>query len=257
MTFFSKNISLFFFFLLLSLIIIVLDHFILLNWLKSSTEKIFNPIKLQIFNFKQSFWSNFSPTDDPVILSAKIDYLSVQNALLQTEIDNLLEENEALKKQINAPVKIQKNLLPARNIATLNGIMTLNKGIDDGVKEGQVVVSEGVLVGRIILVSPFSSRVQLASEENSRIKVKIVSLKEKGLLKGTPEGRILLTEVLQKADLKEGLVVASTGEEGIYPADLPIGKIERIIKDDVAIYKQAEVKPLVDYNNLKVVMVRI
>ncbi len=218
---------------------------------------VINPAKAEIIELKHSLFPSHEFLSDPVILQAKINFLQIENASLQARLDTLLEENKALKKQLNSPLNSSASLLPAKNLSVIQGIMTLNKGSQEGVKEGMVVVSDEVLVGKVISVTPYASRIELPIREGNKIKVKIVGINEKGILRGTPENRLLLEEVLQKAELQEDQVVVTAGEEGSYPPDLPIGKIENIIRDDVAVYKKAEVKPLLDYNNLKIVMVRI
>lgn len=253
---FPKNLTLFFFLLLISILLLVFDRLTFLNWLKGGSEKLFNPTKEQISRNLSIFFVKKNPDLDPIIFQAKIDHLTAENAQLQTLLDSLDEENQSLRKELNVPQKTSSGLLPAKNLSIIDGLMTLDKGLDDEVKEGQVVTSEGILVGRIVSVTPFASRVILPLKEGNKVKVKVLPSKEKGVLVGTPEGRIILDEVLQKVELEPDQVIVTTGEEGKYPADLPVGKIDEVIKDDVQIYKQAEVKPLVDYATLKVVMIR-
>ncbi len=242
----------------LSFIFFLVDGYFSLRGPRAVFEKLVNPLKA---NFQLVLIKILPPKDtslnDPVILQTKIDHLSLENSRLLARINQLEIENEGLKKQLKIISQSEVKYLSARNIATVEGLMTLDKGESEGVKTGMVVVSEGVLVGKVVSVTPHASRVKLPIAEGNKIKVKVLPIAEKGTLKGTPEGRLLLEEVLQKVNLETDQVLVTTGEESEYPPDLPVARIEKIVSDDVAIYKKAEVKPLLDYQSLKIVMIRI
>lgn len=257
-TTFSKNLTLFFTLSLFSLLLLLLDHLSFLGFLREGVEKIANPIKWEISQQVRVFYQQKnSSSQDRVVLQAKIDYLEQKNAKLQVELKSLTQETEAFKKQLKLVKPAQFSLLPARNLSVIEGIMILDKGEKAGVKAGLTVVSEDILVGRVIGVTPLTSQVSLPIEQQSKIKVKILPSEEKGVLEGTAEGRLILKEVLQKARLEPEELIVASGEEGKYPSDLPIGKIEKVLKDDVQIYQEAEVRPLLDYQSLKVVIIRM
>ena len=254
-TTFSKNLTLFSILFIFSVMLWFLDGYFYFNWLRGGAETIINPGKTGInYLFGKPFL--FGPSsEDLLIWQAKIDYLEGQRALSAVELARLEQENEALRNQLGIGMAVPGKFVPAKKIAVVGGIMTLAKGEKDGIKEGMIVFSEEFLVGKTMGVTPFSSRVILPSAEGSEIKVRMVESGQAGIVRGTPEGRIILDEILQEIELKEGQVVATSGEEEKYPADIPIGVIEKILKDDVQIYQRAEIRPLVDYNKVKMVMV--
>ena len=254
-TTFSKNLTLFFLLFIFSVMLWFFDGYSYFNWLRGGAEKVINPGKTGVnYLFGKPFLLGSSP-EDLLILQAKIDYLEGQKALSAADLTLLEQENEALRKQLGIDMAVQGKFVPVKKIAVVGGIMTLAKGEKDGIKKEMIVISEGFLVGKIAGATPFSSRVVLPSAEGSEIKVRIVESGQGGVIRGTPEGRIILDEILQEVELKEGQVVVTSGEEEKYPADIPIGVIEKILKDDVQIYQQAEVKPLKDYNQMQMVMV--
>ena len=254
----SKDLYLFFFLLFLSFLLLILDHFSRLSWLRAGADKLSNPVKGEVNQLARVLKRRpVSADQNPVFLQAKIDYLEAQKALLEVRGKSLEEENAALKKQAGVTSPLGQKYLAAKNLGIHDGLMTIDKGEKDGVGKGMIVLSEGILVGRISATSPFSSRVSLPTKENNKIPVKILPSSEKGNLLGKAQSRLLLEDVLQKVKLENDQLIVTSGESGVYPPDLPIGKIEEIIKNDVEIYQKAEVRPLVDYQNLKIVMIRI
>jgi rod shape-determining protein MreC len=253
-----NSFILLFIFLAFSFIFFLVDGYFSLRGLRVAFEKLVNPLKANFHLVLLRFLpSKETALSDPIILQTKIDHLSLENSRLLARLNQLEVENEGLKKQLKIITQPEAKYLSARNIAVVEGLMTLDKGESEGVKTGMVVVSEGVLVGKVVSVTPHTSRVKLPNAEGNKIKVKVLPMAEKGMLKGTTEGRLLLEEVLQKVKLEIDQVLVTTGEEGEYPPDLPVARIEKIVSDDVAIYQKAEVKPLLDYQSLKLVMIRI
>jgi len=66
---------------------------------------------------------------------------------------------------------------------------------------------------------------------------------------------LILAEVLQEIKLLKDQTVITSGEEEVFPADLIIGKINNIEKDETAVYQKAILEPLVDYKSLDNVFV--
>lgn len=255
----ETSLTFFFSLFFLSLLLFFSHNLSLWKNFQDKFETLVNPAKFEFTKISRffSFAGKSSVGESGVILQAKIDYLLAENARIKIENEGLFLENEALKKQQGINLPQNKKLLPVRVLAVLSGVMTVDKGEDEGVKEGMIVVSGDILIGRISQVNKISSRVQLPSREDSKIDVLVLASGEEGILQGTAENRVLLQNILQKVDLKEDQIIITSGKSGDYPAGLPVAKIKEIIKDDVAIYQKAEVVPLIDYSQLDVVMVRL
>jgi rod shape-determining protein MreC len=229
-----------------SVVLMFLDSKNTLAVFKSGAESIVNPIKskISIVTRVLSFTKIKNEDIDPLILQAKIDYLASQNTLLAEEKKALQTENDALKKQLNAATPNKGKLMPAKSLSVLAGVMTIDKGVKDGIKEGMVVVTSDQLVGKINSVSMYSAKVSLPTKDGNTINVKIANLGEKGVVVGTAENRMILDKVLQKAGLKQDQIVLTSGEAGDYPQNLVVGKM-------------AELAPIEDYGKMEVVMIRI
>lgn len=256
----EKEIKLFISLIFSSLILIGLDKRGWLNWLKRPVEQISNPVKKSLhWSFKNFQFSIFnfqsSSQTEPAILQEKIDFLERENADLKVKLSQLEKENESIKKLLGAPLPAIWRFIPAKVLSVKNGIMTINQGLDVGIKENQVVVFENVLVGRIIKVNPQLSKIMLPTDKDSNIKAKIIEANGRGMVRSEAGNVLILDEVLQEVGLLKGQVVVTTGEEEIYPPNLIIGKIESVVKEETAIYQKAVINPLVDYEKLEEVFV--
>jgi rod shape-determining protein MreC len=55
--------------------------------------------------------------------------------------------------------------------------------------------------------------------------------------------------------LNEGELVLTSGLGGKHPADIPIGQVISVRKRDYDLFQQATIQPLVDFENLEVVLI--
>ena len=249
----EKNIVLFLSLLALSFIFIGFDKLNWLNWLKRPVEILTNPVKQAVYNFSKQF--NKKDIDSNYILQGKSDFLEMENTDLKVKIKSLEQENTAMKKLLGAPLPVSWKFIPVKVLSVSNGIMAINQGSDAGIKEGMVVIFENVLIGKIIKVNPRLSKIMLPVYKDNEIKAKVLETSNKGIVKSGAGETLILAEVLQEIKLLKDQTVITSGEEEVFPADLIIGKINNIEKDETAVYQKAILEPLVDYKSLDNVFV--
>jgi rod shape-determining protein MreC len=100
-----------------------------------------------------------------------------------------------------------------------------NAGRDKGVTEGNPVVSEHGLIGRIVGVSDHVSRVLLLTDAESRTPVLLVRTNGRAILSGDGGGTPKLDFIRTTLDLKEGDRVLTSGDGGVFPRGLPVGTV--------------------------------
>lgn len=187
-----------------------------------------------------------------------------QLALEQNQLSVCLEENEKIKKLLGSPLPAQWQFLEARVIGIAEE-MRIDRGQKDGVKEGMMVLSENILVGKVIKVNKNDALVQLLSDTNLKMpvlvkksspdKTKAVGgIQARGLLFGQGSEKLLLDRVLQSEDIQKGDLVVTVGEEGWLP-DLLIGQIIDVAPKTAEVYQKARVAPLVEVQKLRIVFV--
>ena len=254
----KKEIFLFLLLIGFSLFLFFLDR---QGWIKSVRGWFEKPILAT----EEKVYNLFSPrqkqTDKIQILEEKVRQLAVE----QNKLASCLEENLEIKKLLGAPLSPKWKFLPAK-VVGVSEQMRIDKGEKDGLEEGMMVVSENILVGRIVSVGRNYSLVQIPTGADSKIPVIVrepsfakategKGIQARGILTGY-SGGLLLDKVLQVEDIREGDLVTTSGE-GDWLSDLLIGQIEEVLAEPAEIYKQARVTPLTNYHQLRTVFVVI
>ncbi|PIS09480.1 hypothetical protein COT75_01265 [Candidatus Beckwithbacteria bacterium CG10_big_fil_rev_8_21_14_0_10_34_10] len=238
--------------IILSLILLILDKLVVIDNLKRPPEKLFiflNRSVLQREKYKNGLENN---NFDSLILDEKLKLLEIENADLKVKIKKIEEENISMRKLLQAPLPPSWDFIPAHVLKVDSDILLLDQGFDQGVKLGQIVLVDNVLIGRVIKTTSTLSQVKLITHNEIILKAKVLESEVKGLVENK-RNSLFLTQVDQKLSLQAEQIVITTGEDEIYPANLLIGKIIEIQKQESEFYQQALLKPYIDINELKVV----
>ena len=174
------------------------------------------------------------------------------------QLREVAQENNRLRKLLHFHEEANFPEIPARVIAVDASswfrTVTIDKGLNDGLRDGlAVVVAEGV-VGRTIKCSRRTSRVLLANDAASEISALIQHNRTRGVARGKGD-TITLNYALRRKDVKTGDAVITAGTGGIFPKGLPIGKISNVIKHDYGMFQTLEITPSVDFSRLEEVLV--
>jgi len=132
-------------------------------------------------------------------------------------------------------------------------IVTIDKGAHAGVRVDSGVIGEAGVVGRVIGVEPFTSKVLLLTDATSKVPAVVQRGRWWGIATGT-NTRVQLQYVSQDAKLRRGDVVV-TGEGRSFHAGVPIGRIIAIFHSEGALYQTAVVEPAVAFGRLGRVLV--
>jgi rod shape-determining protein MreC len=135
------------------------------------------------------------------------------------------------------------------------GYVILDHGTNDGVRHGMPVVTEQGLVGRVTAVTANACRVQLVSDAGFNANVRTQQSLAEGLVVGSVTGDVTLEMVSQDVVLTPGELILTSGLGGNYPADVLIGAVETVRKEENALFQAASVQPAVDFRNLQVVLI--
>jgi rod shape-determining protein MreC len=132
-------------------------------------------------------------------------------------------------------------------------IVTIDKGSRAGVRVDAGVVDESGVVGRIVGVEPFTSKVLLLTDATSKVPAVVQRGRWWGIATGT-NTRVQLQYVSQDAKLRRGDVIV-TGEGRSFHAGVPIGRIVQVFHSEGALYQTAVVEPAVSLGRLSRVLV--
>lgn len=187
------------------------------------------------------------------------DFAAVQAEalVLKSENEKLMELSKA--ESLKAFNPIQATVI-ARNPDQWEEKIILDKGSSHGVEKNMAVMTAKGLVGKITLVTPFTSEVELLYTNNPNYRVSALVLGEKeayGLIEGFDKERneLIMKRIDSSLTVKEGEKVVSSGLGGIFPKGVPIGEITEVSTDDFGLTKMAYVKPSADFSILENVVI--
>lgn len=176
------------------------------------------------------------------------------------ELAKLKKENEDLRLQLGIAKEGSAQKHTLAHVLSTSRFFIIDKGQDDDIALGNVVVFKNILIGKVIIMSKYTSRVLLPRDRESVIEVKTTQTGARGLIKGQGE-TMLLSEVILSENLTEGDTAATIGDIdekglGIRPG-LLVGKIENIRKSENQLFQEATVVPLLDFKTLENVFVAL
>lgn len=129
----------------------------------------------------------------------------------------------------------------------------INAGSNDGIRRGMPVVTNQGLIGRVDAVIADAARVQLITDPASSVNVRLQNAETEASLVGSVTGDMTVELIPQDTDVPRGDLVLTSGLGGGYPPDLIIGQVVSVRSLDL--FKQATVQPVVDFNQLDIVLV--
>lgn len=160
----------------------------------------------------------------------------LQNSKLR-ELQNRVQELEAQNQQLKALLGYTEKLNTKAIAAPVIGRsadswwqqITIGQGSNAGIQEGYTVTGVGGLVGRVIKVTPHSSRVVLVSDVNHQIGVMVSRSRYQGYLKGLSDPQKAQMTFYEKVpDVKVGDMITTSNLSTMYAAGIPVGKILEI-----------------------------
>ena len=203
----------------------------------------------------------------------------VENETLRKQVEQLTGDNLKLKEQVLAGIryteldqgqfrsptldkftKIGASVIN-RNPNTWYRTLTLNRGSKDGVVPNDPVIGALGLVGKIVSVSSTTSEVLMILDGEGQVSALVRGSTGEGtfgIVQGTykrgsrltPEGNLQM--LFQREDnVNAGDLVFTSGDGGVYPKDVPIGKVKEIQLDHSGLLKTAYIEPLVDFDALE------
>jgi rod shape-determining protein MreC len=134
--------------------------------------------------------------------------------------------------------------------------LIINVGSRDGVAVGMPVVTGGTaMIGRIARTSPTLSYVQLVNDPTSRVAVMLQQARVTGIVEGSAEGLMLMTDILPDEEVAEGETVVTSSLGGLLPRGLILGQVESVTYQESELFQSAAIRPAVDFRRLETVLV--
>ncbi len=145
----------------------------------------------------------------------------------------LTAENNRLRDLLGSAAKLQDNVV----VAELIGVapdpekheVVIDKGATDGVFIGQPLLDAKGLMGQVVDVSRYSSRVLLISDPSHSVPVQVARSNLRLIAQGTGStNRLELMYVQNTADVGAGDLLISSGLGGRFPVGYPVGVVNKV-----------------------------
>ncbi|NER85485.1 MAG: rod shape-determining protein MreC, partial [Leptolyngbya sp. SIO1D8] len=148
---------------------------------------------------------------------------------LQQRLVELESQNRSLRQIVEGEVPKTPDSIPAAVIGRSAGDwwqqLIISRGSRDGVGKDDIVTGPGGLVGRVISVSPTSSRVLLLSDPTSRVGARVSRSRATGYVRGAMSQQVVMEFFDKMPDVKVGDVVVTSAYSQLFPSDIPIGRV--------------------------------
>ena len=233
----------------------------------SSASNVFTG---SLVNMQTWFATRFTAVQD--FLTAPRDMASLQqrNTELEAEVSDLQSQVIQLQQQVgetqvlaalvdfaqaNPENSYKGAAVIGRDPSPFLHYVIINRGSNDGIRRGMPVVTNQGLVGRIDAVIADAARVQLITDPASTVNVRLQNAEEDASLSGSITGDLTLDLIPQDTTILPGDLVLTSGLGGGYPPNLIVGQVGNVRTNDVDLFQQATVQPVVDFNRLQIVLI--
>lgn len=167
---------------------------------------------------------------------------------LENDYNELLKINDF---KITSELNLVVSKVMLRDIYEFSDTLTIYKGTNAGIKEGNAVITDKGLIGVVSKVNKESSVVELITNKSSNISVRIGS--SYGIL-NMQDNFLIVSDLSMYDDVFIGEEVYTSGI-GNLPGDIYIGNVIDIKANNTEIEKILEVSPVVDLSMINYVMV--
>ena len=173
-----------------------------------------------------------------MFLEEENQLLREKNLVLSLQIESMLnieKENQELLGMLNFNRRTKLHIKPARVVN--KGIqpnllsIIIDSGEKDGIKHNQPVLTPKGVIGKTVKTDENFSIVQLITDVNFRLSVRILPSGATGILRWLNNGIAQVREVQKNVDINIGDKVITSGFSDIYPPGLPIGEVEGVFDD--------------------------
>ena len=193
-----------------------------------------------------------------------------QNQQLKQEITRLREEQAAFAedaaqgRRLQAVLGFQQQYIAKTVAAQVIGtsgtdrshVVYIDKGLADGLRPNQPVITPYGIVGKLRDVFPHTSQLLLINDSSSGAGVLLESTRIRGILRGTTSGEVQINNLTPDERIKPGEPVVTSGGDQVFPRGLPVGTIESVVPDPQhQPYTAITIKPAANLSQLEEVLV--
>jgi rod shape-determining protein MreC len=238
----------------LSLVICIIISFVLIF---NNDTDIIRKSKINSLDTFAFLYAPFNWLDNQLFLTKKLEVLSSENLKLNLENQVLKvheEENIKYREFLNFKKRDNYSFVGAdvmsKGISANISSLLINRGLEDGVKINDPVLTSRGVVGKIVSSSKYSAEVQLISDVNFRLSVKIVPDNVEGVLRWIGDDICEIVELKKISDIEIGDVVLTSNLSIYFPPNLPVGEVISIFEKSVSSNRVVRMKLFSDLSTI-------
>ena len=195
-------------------------------------------------------------------LKQKIEELEKQNTAMKINLQRIdVLENEvsrlrSIKSQMDNNLKnikiaqiTQKDVIPNKKS------VQINVGSNYKTKVGQTVMGVNGLLGQVVEVNVYSSKVLLITDNDSNVPAKIARTGQQIIIKGRSQDNLLEVSFFpNESEVESGDLIITSGQANRFIPSLKIGRVVEVIRNEGERFSQVIIKPLEDADKVSEVI---
>lgn len=197
---------------------------------------------------------------------ATCQQLELENRALRQELllknsDILLlgqfkQENARLRELLGSPLRQDEHKMVTQVISTgsdpYSDQVVIDKGSDNGVYEGQPVISDKGVVGQVVAVAKVTSRVLLICDASHALPIQVLRNDIRVIAAGSGCADDLQLEHLpNNTDIRVGDVLVTSGLGGRFPEGYPVAVVSSVKVDNQRAYTVIQARPTAGLQRLR------
>ncbi len=241
------------FFSLLSIALLIVDaRFQTLDVVRQAVAVALYPFQ-RVVLLPGSLWS-----ETTVFFESKTEFQREADDLARQRIEmsqvttratQLAEENAQLRRMLGASARVR---VPSVLVEVLYEVrdafsrrLIVDKGANHGLAAGMPLIDDGGVVGQVVRVSPLTSEVALLTDRDQMVPVQVLRNGVRSVAFGDEApGRLGLRFMASDIDVQVGDDLVTSGLDGIYPAGLPVAKVDTVERDGSSGFARILAKPV-------------
>jgi len=201
----------------------------------------------------------FQNRDDLKEKNIALEATNLLNSVRLQKLQNLERENTRLRELLGSSFRLTERVLVAELLSVdldpFSQQVVLNKGLNDGVFNGQPVLDAHGVMGQVTEVTNFSSRAMLLTDPSHGLPVQINRNGLRAVAIGRGMGEPLqLEHLVHNADVRVGDVLVTSGLGGRFPVGYPVGTIIAINYPQGKAFADINIKPAAELDTSREVL---
>ena len=195
-------------------------------------------------------------------LELQIENLQKQNTTMKINLQRIdvLENEVSRLRSIRKKADVSLKNIKIAQITQMDVIpnkksVQINIGSDYNTQIGQTVMGVKGLLGQVVEVNVYTSKVLLITDTDSNVPAKIARTGQQVIIKGRSQDDMLEIPFLPNdSEIESGDLLVTSGQANRFIPSLKIGRVIEVIRNEGERFSEVVIQPLEDINNISEVI---